>query len=107
MGVAFRCNSYQNAPANNFVAGHFTITSRGQIMDKNTDTRSLRIVQQEKLLELQSQQKNLNELKAELDKINSKIKNHEKLSSEDTKFISELGWLSALSVTIASIAASI
>jgi len=76
-------------------------------MDKNTDTRSLRIVQQEKLLELQSQQKNLNELKAELDKINSKIKNHEKLSSEDTKFISELGWLSALSVTIASIAASI
>jgi len=76
-------------------------------MDKNTDTRSLRIVQQEKLLELQSQQKNLNELKAELDKINSKIKNHEKLSTEDTKFISELGWLSALSVTIASIAASI
>ncbi len=77
-------------------------------MEKNVDsTTTLRMVQQEKLRELQSQQKNLKELQDELEKINAKIKNHEKLSTEDTKFISELGWLSALSVTIASIAASI
>lgn len=76
-------------------------------MNQNTDTTQLRIVQQAKLKELQAQQQNLQELQAELEKINSKIKNHEKLSTEDTKFISELGWLSALSVTIASIAASL
>ena len=76
-------------------------------MDQGTDTTQLRIVQQQKLKELQSHQKNLHELQAELEKINSRIKNHEKLSEADTKFISELGWLSALSVTIATIAASI
>lgn len=76
-------------------------------MENNSDTTTLRIVQQEKLRELQSQQKNLQELQAELERINTKIKNQEKLSSDDTKFIGELGWLSALSVTIASIAASI
>jgi len=76
-------------------------------MDQSTDTTQLRIVQQQKLKELQSHQKNLHELQAELEKINLRIKNHEKLSESDTKFISELGWLSALSVTIASIAASV
>jgi len=76
-------------------------------MEKHLDTTNLRIVQQEKLKELQAQQKNLKELQAELERINTKIKNHEKLSVEDTKFIGELGWLSALSVTIAAIASSI
>ena len=76
-------------------------------MEKHTDTSSLRMVQQEKLKELQAQQKNLKELQSELERINQKIKNHEKLSTEDTKFIGELGWLTALSVTIASIAASL
>ena len=76
-------------------------------MDQSTDTTQLRIVQQQKLKDLQAHQKNLKELQDELEKINLRIKNHEKLSTEDTKFISELGWLSALSVTIASIAASL
>ena len=67
----------------------------------------MRIVQLEKLKELQAQQKNLKELQGELERINSKIKRHEKLSEEDTKFIGELGWLSALAVTIASIASSL
>ncbi len=80
-------------------------TTMNQMTD--TDTTQLRIVQQQKLDELQSHQKNLHELKTELEKINLKIKKHEKLSAKDTEFISELGWLSALAVTIAGIAASI
>ena len=76
-------------------------------MDQHLDTHKLRIVQLEKLKELQSQQKNLKELQAELEKINAKIKSNERLSLEDTKFIGDLGWLTALSVTIASIAASL
>jgi hypothetical protein len=76
-------------------------------MNENLDTSKLRLVQQEKLKELQAQQKNLKQLQAELERINTKIKNNEKLSEEDTKFIGQLGWLSALSVTIASIAASL
>ncbi len=76
-------------------------------MEPHLDTQQLRIVQVEKLKELQAQQKNLKQLQSELERINSKIKNHEKLSIEDTKFIGELGWLSALAVTIASIAASL
>jgi len=76
-------------------------------MGPHLDTQQLRIVQVEKLKELQAQQKNLKQLQSELERINSKIKNHEKLSTEDTKFIGELGWLSALAVTIASIAASL
>jgi hypothetical protein len=76
-------------------------------MNENFDTSKLRLVQQEKLKELQAQQKNLKQLQAELERINTKIKNNEKLSEEDTKFIGQLGWLSALSVTIASIAATL
>ena len=76
-------------------------------MNENLDTSKLRLVQQEKLKELQAQQKNLKQLQAELERINTKIKNNEKLSEEDTRFIGQLGWLSALSVTIASIAASL
>jgi hypothetical protein len=76
-------------------------------MEQHTDTSTLRTVQQEKLKELKAQQKNLKELQAELERINSKIKNNEKLSVDDTRFIGDLGWLTALSVTIASIAASL
>lgn len=57
--------------------------------------------------ELQAQQEKLKKLQAELEKINAKVKKNEKLSLDDTKFIGELGWLSALSVTIAAIAASL
>jgi hypothetical protein len=62
---------------------------------------------QAKLKELHAQQKKLKELQAELDVIESKINKNEKLSEKDTKFIGDLGWLSAAAVTIASIAASV
>lgn len=73
-------------------------------MKNTTETSQLRLVQQDKVNELLAQQKNLDVLKAELEKINAKVKNKEKLSEDDTQYISNLGWLAALSVTIASIA---
>ena len=75
-------------------------------MDKNQDTSSLRLIHEDKLKELQKQQQNLKELEAELSRINAKINKKEELTSDDTKFIGNLGWLSALSVSIATIAAS-
>jgi hypothetical protein len=72
-----------------------------------TETTVLRMVQQDKLNELLAQQKNLGALQAELEKINLKIKNKEKLSEEDSEYIGNMGWLTALSVTIAAIAVSI
>lgn len=71
------------------------------------ESTNLKENQQAKLKELQAQQAKLKDLQAELEKINTKIKNNEKLSVDDTKFIGDLGWLTALSVTIASIAASL
>jgi hypothetical protein len=62
---------------------------------------------QEKLKELHAQQAKLKELQSELDAIESKIKNNEKLSKEDVKFAAELGWLTSAAVTIASIATSV
>jgi hypothetical protein len=44
---------------------------------------------------------------SESNAIGSKIKDNEKLSREDIKFIGELGWLGAAAVTIAAIAASV
>jgi uncharacterized protein YlxW (UPF0749 family) len=76
-------------------------------MKNMMDTTMLRMVQQDKLNELLAQQKNLGKLQAELEKINSKVKNNEKLSEKDTEYIGNLGWLAALSVTIAAIAVSI
>ncbi|BCK86530.1 hypothetical protein GALL_157400 [mine drainage metagenome] len=76
-------------------------------MDKTTDTAALRIVHQDKLKELQAQQANLKKLQDELNRINAKIEKHEELSAEDTKFMGNLGWITALSVTIASIASSL
>lgn len=75
-------------------------------MDKTQDTSALRLIHEDKLKELQMQQKNLKELEAELSRINAKINKKEELTSDDTKFIGNLGWLSALSVSIATIAAS-
>ena len=63
--------------------------------------------QQEKLKEVQVQQEKLRKLQAELERLNSKIEKHEKLSVDETKYLGELGWLSALAVTIASIAATL
>ncbi len=73
----------------------------------SNDQKSLETAQRLKLLEVQNQQAKLVELQTDLEKLNQKIKRHEKLSAEDTKFISNLGWLSALSVSVATMAASL
>lgn len=76
-------------------------------MENRLNTDALRIVQLEKLQELKAQEKNLKELQGELERINLKIKKKDALSTEDVKYLSQLGWLSALAVTIASVAANI
>ena len=53
-----------------------------------------------------SQQK-AGEQKSESNTIESKVKDNERMSREDIKFIGELGWLGAAAVTIAAIAASV
>jgi uncharacterized protein YydD (DUF2326 family) len=63
--------------------------------------------QQEKLNEVRAQQEKLKKLQAELDRLNMKIEKNEKLTLDETKYLGELGWLSALAVTIASIASSL
>ena len=83
------------------------LTERKIEMDKTLDTSALRLVQEEKLKDLQKQQANLKELDAELKRINAKINKKEELTVDDTKFIGNMGWLTALSVSIASIAASL
>src|ERR1035437_1613741 len=70
-------------------------------------TKSLNEERQAKQKELQQQQAKLKDLQAELENLNAKVKNHEPLWAEDTKFISNPGWMSALSVSIATIAASL
>lgn len=76
-------------------------------MNNTLDTSALRLVHEEKLKDLQKQQKNLKELEAELNRINAKINKKEELTIDDTKFIGNLGWLTALSVSIAAVAASL
>jgi hypothetical protein len=69
--------------------------------------KTLNDEQKAKLKELQLQQAKLKELQTELENLNIKVKNHEQLSAADTQFISNLGWISTLSVSIAAIAASL
>ena len=76
-------------------------------MDNTLDTIALRLVYQDKIKELQMQQGNLKELEVELNRINAKINKKEELTQDDTKFIGNLGWLTALSVSIAAVAASL
>ncbi len=76
-------------------------------MVQKPEATKLHAAQQLKREELLIQEAKLKELHAELEKLNSKIHNNEKFSAEDTKYIGELGWLAALSVTIAAIAAGI
>ncbi|MHB1237425.1 MAG: hypothetical protein ACYCY7_07665 [Gallionella sp.] len=76
-------------------------------MENRLNTDALRIVQLEKLQELKAQEKNLRELQGELERINLKIKRKDALSPDDVSYLSQLGWLAALSVTVASIAANI
>ncbi|HUW76593.1 MAG TPA: hypothetical protein VMV70_07905 [Gallionella sp.] len=73
-------------------------------MDNQLNTQALINVQFDKLQELQAQQKNLKELQVELERINLKIKNKDALSPDDVAYLGQLGWLTALAVTIASIA---
>jgi uncharacterized protein YlxW (UPF0749 family) len=73
----------------------------------STEQKSQEVAQQLKLLEVQNRQAKLQMLQADLDKLNKKINQHEKLSPEDTKFISNLGWFSALSVSVATMVASL
>jgi len=63
--------------------------------------------QAEKLKELQSVQEKMNTLQAELDRLKGKVNKNEQLTPDETKFFGELGWLSALAVTIAAIASTI
>lgn len=76
-------------------------------MEPKVEASTLQTAKEIKLKELHAHEEKLKELQAELAKLNTKIENHEELSKDDTKFISELGWISALSVTIATIASSI
>jgi hypothetical protein len=71
------------------------------------DTKALRIVEEEKLRELQAQKANIEKLQAELSTIKSKLQRKESLSEDEIKYIGQMGWLSALSVTIAALASSI
>ena len=73
-------------------------------MENQLDTHALRVVQLDKLKELQAQEKNLRKLQEELARINLKIKNKEKLSLDDVSYLGQLGWLAALAVTIAGLA---
>jgi len=73
----------------------------------STDQTTLEAEKQQKLLEVQNQQAKLTVLQGDLEKLNEKISRHEKLSPEDTKFISNLGWLSALSVSVAAMVSSL
>ena len=63
--------------------------------------------QEEKLKELQTVQEKMDTLQAELDRLKAKVRKNEKLTPDETKFFGELGWLSALAVTIAAIASTI
>ena len=71
------------------------------------DTKALRIVEEEKLRELQAQKENLEKLQAELATIKAKLQKKETLTEDEIKYMGQLGWLSALSVTIAALASSI
>jgi hypothetical protein len=68
---------------------------------------SLEAEKQAKVLEVENQQAKLKALQADLEKLNTKISRHEQLSPEDTQFISNLGWLSALSVSVAALVAGL
>ncbi len=76
-------------------------------MEQKADGISFIEARQSKLQELQLQRVKLKELNDELEKLNEKIQNKEKISLEDTKYIGNLGWLTALSVSIAAIASSV
>ena len=79
----------------------------GIMSTEKIDTKALRIVEEEKLRELQAQKENLEKLQAELATIKAKLQKKETLTEDEIKYMGQLGWLSALSVTIAALASSI
>ncbi len=54
-----------------------------------------------------TQQAKLRKSPSELDVMESKLEKGEKLPEDDVKFTAELGWLSAVAVAIAAVAATI
>ncbi len=75
--------------------------------NEHLDTKALRIVQEDTLKQLESQQNNVKDLQNKLSTINAKLQKKEGLSEEDIKYMGSLGWLTALSVAIATAAASL
>lgn len=74
---------------------------------EHLDTKALRIVREETLLQLQSQKGNVDELRETLEKINTKLHKKQSLSEEDLKVLSSAGWLTSLSIAIAALATSL
>jgi hypothetical protein len=63
------------------------------IVERNLDTKGLKAVHQQRLKELH----------AELEMIDAKIKSDKKILVEDASIISNISWISILSVTIAGL----
>jgi hypothetical protein len=72
-----------------------------------TNQKSPEAGKQAKALEVENQQAKLKALQADLEKLDIKISRHEQLSPEDTQFISNLGWISALTVSVAALVAGV
>lgn len=71
------------------------------------DTKALRIVQEDTLKQLDAQKNNVKNLQNQLTAINAKLQKKESLSAEEVQFMGNLGWMSALSVAIAALSASL
>ena len=74
---------------------------------EHLDTKALRIVQEDTLRQLEAQQNNVKDLQNKLTAINDKLQKKEPLSTDELKYIGNLGWLSGLSVAIAALASSL
>ena len=72
-----------------------------------TNQSQVETAQQVKWKEIQVQQAKLGKLQADLEKLNTKITTHEKLSEDDIRYLGDLGWLAALAVSIAAVAAAV
>ena len=72
-----------------------------------TNQSQVETAQQVKWKEIQAQQAKLGKLQADLEKLNTKITTHEKLSEDDIRYLGDLGWLAALAVSIAAVAAAV
>jgi len=55
--------------------------------------------------EVHDHEVHLKELQLQLKNLKNKIDHHKRITKKDTDFISHLGWLAALSISVASVAA--